>query len=128
MRNCIKKISKKCVQQFFLELSDKTIRPASKIECCGKKIETAVYLGVDSCHIEAQRAAGRNKVDDRVGQDFLFHAVVPLSGWQLRAVDRGGGLVSPVDQRVQLLDLLPTRRGQEPVVQDQQLDLDELIE
>ena len=52
---------------------------------------------------------GGDPVDDRVGEDLLLHPVVPLPGWQLGAVDRGGVLVAPVDQGVQLLDAVLLR-------------------
>jgi len=71
---------------------------------------------------------GGDPVHDRVGEDLLFHPVVPLPGWQLGAVDRGGVLVAPVDQGVQLLDLGPGWWGEEPVVDDEQLHFDEDIE
>ena len=58
---------------------------------------------------------GDDPADDGVGEDFLVHPVVPLVGRELRAVDRRVGLVPPVNQGVELLDLLPARRGQERV-------------
>ena len=39
-------------------------------------------------------------VDNGVSQDFLLDPVVPLARWQLGAVDRGRGLVAPVDEGV----------------------------
>ena len=65
---------------------------------------------------------------DGVGEDLLVHAVVPLAGRQPGAVDRRCRLVTPVDQGVQLLDLLAAGGGQEPVVDDQQLDADQRVE
>lgn len=71
---------------------------------------------------------GGDPVHDRVGQDLFVHPVVPLPGRELGAVDRRGPLVPPIDQGVQLLDLLAGRGGQEPVVDDQQLDADQRVE
>ena len=67
-------------------------------------------------------------VDDGVGEDLLLHPVVPLTGWQLGAVDRRRGLVSPIDQRVQLLDLCSARCREEPVVDDEKLDFDQGVQ
>ena len=71
---------------------------------------------------------GGDPVDDGVGKDLLFHPVVPLTGRQLGAEDRRGLLVAPVDQSVELLDLGLAGWGEEPVVDDQQLHLDQCVE
>ena len=71
---------------------------------------------------------GGDPVEDRVGEDLLLHPVVPLVGRKLAAVDRRCGLVTPVDEGVQLLDLLPAWCREEPVVDDQQLDPNQCVE
>lgn len=58
-------------------------------------------------------------VDDGVGEDLLVHPVVPVTGRQPGAVNRRRGLVPSIDQGVQLLDLLPARCREAPVIDDE---------
>ena len=72
--------------------------------------------------------AGNQAVGDRVGDGGIAQVIVPLGDRNLAGQDGGAEAVAVIDHLEEVATILIAKRGDAPVIQDQQLDSGEAIE